>query len=97
MEMHVHIAANILWERPKTVSFLVLRHTNGNKMSGPVMPATKPKRASSSIEDNPAQSKRFIDAARKAGSDETEEGAERTFKTVVSSKGPRKALSKGNS
>jgi hypothetical protein len=28
------------------------------------MPATKPKRASSSIDDNPAQSKRFIEAAR---------------------------------
>jgi hypothetical protein len=33
--------------------------------------------------DDPAQSKRFIDAAREAEADETEEGAERGFKKVV--------------
>ncbi len=37
--------------------------------------------------DDPAQSKRFMDAARKAEADETEEGAARGFKKVVSSKG----------
>lgn len=33
--------------------------------------------------DNPAQSKRFIDAAREAEADETEEGADKAFKKVV--------------
>jgi hypothetical protein len=33
--------------------------------------------------DNPEQSKRFIEAARKAESDETEEGADRAFSKVV--------------
>lgn len=40
--------------------------------------------------DDPAQSKRFIDAAREAGADETEEGADRAFKKVVSSKKPKR-------
>jgi hypothetical protein len=34
--------------------------------------------------DDPAQYKRFIEAARKAEADETEEGADRAFKGVVS-------------
>jgi hypothetical protein len=33
--------------------------------------------------DDPEQSKRFIDAAREAEADETEEGAIRAFKKVV--------------
>jgi hypothetical protein len=41
-------------------------------------PAPKP--------DDAAQSKRFIDAAREAGADETAEGAERAFKKVTSAK-----------
>lgn len=36
--------------------------------------------------DDPAQSKRFIDAARKAEADETREGADRAFKKVVKRK-----------
>jgi hypothetical protein len=36
--------------------------------------------------DDPAQSKRFIDAARQAEADETEEGAERAFRKVTSTK-----------
>jgi len=36
--------------------------------------------------DDPEQSKRFIEAAREAGADETEEGADRGFKSVA----PRK-------
>jgi len=36
--------------------------------------------------DDPAQSKRFIEAARDVGADETEEGALRAFKKVVSPK-----------
>jgi len=36
--------------------------------------------------DDPAQFKRFLEAARKAEVDETEEGADRAFKKVVSSK-----------
>jgi hypothetical protein len=33
--------------------------------------------------DNPEQSKRFIEAAREAEADETEEGAKRAFDKVV--------------
>ncbi len=36
--------------------------------------------------DDPEQSKRFIDAAREAEADETEEGADKAFKKVVRSK-----------
>ena len=34
--------------------------------------------------DDPAQSKRFIEAAREAEADETREGADRAFKKVAS-------------
>ena len=34
-------------------------------------------------QDDPEQSKRFIEAARKAEADETKEGAERAFKKVA--------------
>ena len=34
--------------------------------------------------DDPAQSKRFIDAAREAEADETEDGADKAFKKVTS-------------
>lgn len=47
--------------------------------------------------DDPEQSKRFIDAAREAEADETEEGAERAFKKVASPKGFRTASRKGPS
>lgn len=40
--------------------------------------------------DDPEQSKRFIDAAREAGADETEEGADKAFKKVL----PRKEAAK---
>jgi hypothetical protein len=33
--------------------------------------------------DNPEQSKRFIEAARKAEADESEEGADRAFKKAL--------------
>ena len=33
--------------------------------------------------DDPAQSKRFLEAAREAEADETKEGADRAFKKVV--------------
>lgn len=36
--------------------------------------------------DDPSQSKRFIEAARKAEADETKDGADKAFKKVVSSK-----------
>lgn len=38
--------------------------------------------------DDPEQSRRFIDAAREAEADETEEGADRAFKKVASAKRP---------
>jgi len=34
--------------------------------------------------DDPEQSKRFIEAAKEAGADETEAGADRAFKKVTS-------------
>jgi hypothetical protein len=40
--------------------------------------------------DNPAQSKRFIDAAREAEADETEADADRAFKKVISAPKPSK-------
>lgn len=42
--------------------------------------------------DDPEQSKRFIEAARDAEADETEEGAERAFTKIV----PRSKTSKPN-
>jgi hypothetical protein len=39
-------------------------------------------------QDDPAQSKRFVEAAREAGADETEKGAGKAFKAVVK---PRKS------
>lgn len=36
--------------------------------------------------DDPAQYKRFLESAREAGADETEEGADRAFKKVASKK-----------
>jgi hypothetical protein len=39
--------------------------------------------------DDPAQYKRFVEAARKAEADETEKGADRAFKKVALSKTPK--------
>ena len=47
------------------------------------MPDSKPK------QDDPKQSKRFIEAAKKAEADESERGAERAFKTVATNKEPK--------
>jgi hypothetical protein len=33
--------------------------------------------------DDPEQSKRFIDAAREVGADETDDGADKAFKKIV--------------
>jgi hypothetical protein len=38
--------------------------------------------------DDPVQSKRFVDAAREAEADESEEGADRAFKKTVQPKKP---------
>jgi hypothetical protein len=43
-------------------------------------------------QDDPEQSKRFLEAAREAGANETEKGAERAFKAVVK---PRKTTKHG--
>jgi len=45
--------------------------------------------------DDPAQYKRFLEAARKAGADESKKGADRAFKKVTA-KSP-KALKKAQS
>jgi hypothetical protein len=42
-----------------------------------IVPEKKPK------QDDPEQSKRFLEAAKAAGADETEKGAARAFKAVV--------------
>jgi hypothetical protein len=41
-------------------------------------------------QDNPEQSKRFIDTAREHEADETEEGARRAFQKVTKAPKPRK-------
>ena len=53
------------------------------------MPKAKPA-ATGNKRDDPEQSKRFIEAAREAGADETEEGAERAFKAAVKLRKPQK-------
>ncbi len=45
--------------------------------------------------DDPEQSKRFIDTAREIEADETEEGAERVFKKVISRKSRKIDLNPG--
>jgi hypothetical protein len=40
--------------------------------------------------DDPEQSKRFLEAAREAGADETAKGADRAFKAVVKTRKPQK-------
>ena len=39
-------------------------------------------------QDDPEQSKRFLEAAKEAGADETAKGAERAFKAVVKPRKP---------
>ena len=51
-------------------------------------PAKKTK--GTSTLDDPEQSKRFLEAAKAAGADETEKGAERAFKAVVKPRKPQK-------
>ena len=41
--------------------------------------------------DDPEQYKRFIDAAKEAGADETEAGADRAFKKITSHKPGKKS------
>lgn len=41
--------------------------------------------------DDPEQSKRFVDAARAAGADESGESFKRAVKTIASSKAPEKS------
>jgi hypothetical protein len=42
-----------------------------------------------STPDDPEQSRRFLEAAKAAGADETEKGAERVFKAVVKPRDPK--------
>lgn len=50
---------------------------------------TKNRELSDSKLDNPAQSKRFIEAARERKADETEEGADRAFKQATKHPKPK--------
>lgn len=45
-------------------------------------PTARPAKAETH-HDDPEQSKRFLEAAKAAGADETKKGAERAFKAVV--------------
>lgn len=49
---------------------------------------TKPTPKPSAKRDDPEQSKRFLEAAREAEADETEEGADRAFRKAVG--GPKR-------
>jgi hypothetical protein len=51
-------------------------------------PAARPQKASQAADD-PEQSKRFLEAAKAAGADETEKGAARAFKAVVKPRKPK--------
>ena len=48
--------------------------------------AKKPSMPKKPKPDDPAQSKRFIEAAREAEADETERGADKAFKKIASNK-----------
>ncbi|MFZ1920860.1 MAG: hypothetical protein WAU57_04425 [Xanthobacteraceae bacterium] len=48
------------------------------------------KSAPRSKPDDPAQYKRFLEAAREHEADETEEGADRAFKKIISKPSPKK-------
>jgi hypothetical protein len=52
-------------------------------MNGRAKSVGEKKRGSSSSDD-PEQSKRFIEAAKEAKADETEAGADRAFKKIIS-------------
>ncbi len=54
--------------------------------------ASSPKRSAKTKaqQDDPEQSKRFLEAAKAAGADETEKGAGRAFKAVVKPRRPGK-------
>jgi hypothetical protein len=43
--------------------------------------------------DDPEQSKRFLEAAKAAGADETEKGADSAFRSVAKKKRPKGAAS----
>jgi hypothetical protein len=49
-------------------------------------PSPKPDR---SKQDDPEQSKRFLEAAKKAEADETAKGADKAFKAVVKPRKPK--------
>jgi hypothetical protein len=55
------------------------------RASKPVNKPAQPKRTP----DDPEQSKRFLEAAKAAGADETEKGAWRAFKAVVKPRKPK--------
>jgi hypothetical protein len=47
------------------------------------------KRKPTAPQDDPEQSKRFIEAAKAAGADDTPKGAEKAFKAVVKPRKPK--------
>ncbi len=54
------------------------------------MAAKTAKKPKSRPQDDPEQSKRFLEAAKAAGADETEKGAERAFRQVAKPRKPKK-------
>jgi hypothetical protein len=60
---------------------------NGGQMSGNAKPAAKSKSGTAGYKpDDPPQYKRFLEAAREAEADESEEEADRAFKKIALSK-----------
>jgi hypothetical protein len=55
-------------------------------------PAARPAKAQARhvTPDDPEQYKRFLEAAKEAGADETAKGADRAFKAVVKPRKPKK-------
>jgi hypothetical protein len=51
--------------------------------------STKPPKRPDRHQDDPEQYKRFLEAAKEAGVDETKEGADRAFKAVVKPRKPK--------
>jgi hypothetical protein len=58
-------------------------------MSGPAKTAIKPKSGSSVSKDDPAQYKRFLEAAKKAEAADSKEAADRAFKKVTTPPKPK--------
>jgi hypothetical protein len=86
-QMRVHIAVSLLCALQSRATSWVILVSNGQRSFGPVANVEKHmSKDKNSRPDNPEQSKRFIEAARKTEADETQEGADKAFKKATSPK-----------